>query len=667
MKQETPPDEGHKRVWVEGVWPEIDAGAHPVKRVMGERFVVEVDLIADGHDLLGGALLYRHEQESAWREVRLAAMVNDRWRASFVLDRLGVWHYALEGWVDHAATWLHVLHVKADAGEQSAADLPVELQVGSLLCAAAAERASASPADAVRLRDASRALARAETPVAERVALALDPGLAEILARWPDRGRATRYGHELRVSVDRPRAQFSSWYEFFPRSCGPDGKHGTLRDAEARLPYVADMGFDVLYLPPIHPIGRSFRKGRNNTLDPGPEDVGSPWAIGAAEGGHKAVHPQLGTLADLRHFVRAAAQHGIEVALDIAFQAAPDHPWVKEHPAWFKHRPDGSIQYAENPPKKYQDIYPIDFESSDWRALWQELLSVFLYWIDQGVKIFRVDNPHTKSLHFWRWCLAEIKAVHPDTIFLSESFTAPKRMYALAKLGFSQSYTYFTWRESAWDLQTYMTELTTRPVVEFFRPNFWPNTPDILPDHLVRSRPRHVLRPPHPGRDADRQLRHLRPRLRADGQSAASPLGRVPRQREVRAQALGHRSSRQPAPAHPAHQPHPPRQPGPARQPAAALPSGREPVDPLLQQAHRGPLEHHPGGGQSRSGRPSGFRRSPRPRRAGPARRSDVPRARPGRRRPLHLARIAQLRRARSVHHAGSCLRDRARLIPRAH
>jgi starch synthase (maltosyl-transferring) len=485
VKQETPPDEGHKRVWVEGVWPEIDAGAHPVKRVIGERFVVEVDLIADGHDLLGGALLYRHEQESAWREIRLAAMVNDRWRATFLLDRLGLWHYAVEGWIDHAATWLRVLRIKAAAGEQSAADLPVELQVGSQLCAAAAARASASPADAVRLRDASRAMIRAETPVADRIALALDPGLAETLARWPDRDRATRYGHELRVSVDRVRAQFSSWYEFFPRSCGPDGVHGTLRDAEARLPYVADMGFDVLYLPPIHPIGRSFRKGRNNTLDPGPDDVGSPWAIGAAEGGHKSVHSQLGTLADLRHFVRAAAQLGIEVALDIAFQAAPDHPWVLEHPAWFKHRPDGTIQYAENPPKKYQDIYPIDFESTDWRALWQELLSVFLFWIDQGVKIFRVDNPHTKSLHFWRWCLAEIKAVHPDTIFLSESFTAPKRMYALAKLGFSQSYTYFTWRESAWELQTYMTELTTPPVVEFFRPNFWPNTPDILPDHLV--------------------------------------------------------------------------------------------------------------------------------------------------------------------------------------
>jgi starch synthase (maltosyl-transferring) len=475
-----------RRVWVEGVWPEIDAGAHPVKRIVGERFTAAADLIADGHDLLGGAVLYRHEQDESWREVRLTLLVNDRWEASFELDRMGVWHYAIEGWIDHGATWLRVLRIKAAAGQQSAADLPIELVVGSQLCAAAGERAaSASPNDAVRLRDAARAMVQDDVPVAERVALALEPDLAAALARWPDRTRATRYSHELRIVVDRPRAQFSTWYEFFPRSCGAPGVHGTLRDAEARLPYVADMGFDVVYLPPIHPIGRTFRKGKNNTLDPGPEDVGSPWAIGGPEGGHTAVHPQLGTLADLRRFIDAAAKLDLEIALDIAFQASPDHPWVKEHPAWFKHRPDGTIQYAENPPKKYQDIYPIDFESSDWQGLWQELLQVFLFWVDQGVKIFRVDNPHTKSLHFWRWCIEDIKRRHPDVIFLSESFTAPKRMYALAKLGFSQSYTYFTWRESAWDLRTYMTELTRPPVVEFFRPNFWPNTPDILPDHLV--------------------------------------------------------------------------------------------------------------------------------------------------------------------------------------
>jgi starch synthase (maltosyl-transferring) len=482
VKSDPPRDLGLKRVLVEAVWPEIDAGAYPVKRVLGDELTVSADLIADGHEILGGALLHRHDQDAGWQEVRLAATGNDRWEASFTLDRLGLWRYAVEGWIDHAATWLRALRIKSQAGEQSAADLPIELMVGSQLCAEAAARASGT--DAARLREAAAALA-ARTPVAKRVALALEPALAALLARWPDRERATRTDRELGVVVDRRRAQFSTWYEFFPRSAGPPGVHGTLRDAESWLPAIADMGFDVLYLPPIHPIGVTNRKGKNNSLTPTPDDVGSPWAIGAAEGGHTAVHPQLGTLEDLHHFLRAAADHGLELALDIAFQATPDHPWVTQHPEWFKHRPDGSIQYAENPPKKYQDIYPIDFESSDWRALWQELLGVFLFWIDQGVKIFRVDNPHTKSLHFWGWCISQIRERHPDVLFLSESFTAPKRMYALAKLGFSQSYTYFTWRESAWDFQTYMTELTTRPVVEFFRPNFWPNTPDILPDHLV--------------------------------------------------------------------------------------------------------------------------------------------------------------------------------------
>jgi starch synthase (maltosyl-transferring) len=481
-----PRDEGEKRVLVEGVWPEIDAGAYPVKRVIGDRFTVAADLVVDGHDMQGGALLYRHEKETSWREVRLASIGNDRWQASFDLDRLGVWRYAVEGWIDHAATWLHTLHIKAEAGEQSAADLPVEVLVGSRLCVAAGTRAAdAGSSDAARLLEAASALAATATPIADRVALALDPGLAEILARWPDRQRASRYPRELSVVVDPRRARYSTWYEFFPRSAGPPGVHGTLRDAEARLPYVADMGFDVLYLPPIHPIGTAHRKGKNNTLTVEPGDVGSPWAIGSAEGGHTAVHPELGTLEDLRHFVRAAAELDLHVALDIAFQASPDHPWVAQHPEWFKQRPDGTIQYAENPPKKYQDIYPLDFESTDWRGLWNELLSVFLFWIEQGVTIFRVDNPHTKSFHFWGWCIGEIKRRHPEVLFLSEAFTAPKRMYALAKLGFTQSYTYFTWRESAWEFQQYLTELTSPPVVEFFQPNFWPNTPDILPAHLV--------------------------------------------------------------------------------------------------------------------------------------------------------------------------------------
>jgi starch synthase (maltosyl-transferring) len=435
--------------------------------------------------VLGGALLYREAGEAAWRERPLVETGNDRWQASFELDQLGLWRYTVEGWIDHAASWLHVLEVKAAAGEQSAADLPVELLIGSQLCAEAAARGRG--ADAKLLSEAARVLGDRKRPVAERVARALEPALRVVLSRNADRARASRYARELEVVVDRPRARTSAWYELFPRSCGAPGVHGSFRDAEDRLPYVAEMGFDVLYLPPIHPIGRSFRKGKNNSLTPEPDEVGSPWAVGAAEGGHTAIHPELGTLADFRRFLDAAGDRGLEVALDIAFQASPDHPWAVEHPAWFKHRPDGTIRYAENPPKKYQDIYPLDFESSDWRGLWKALLGVFEFWIEQGVKIFRVDNPHTKSLRFWGWCIGEIRKTHPDVLFLAEAFTRPKLMYALAKLGFTQSYTYFTWRESAWDMRQYLEELTSEPVIEFFRPNFWPNTPDILPDHLMHA------------------------------------------------------------------------------------------------------------------------------------------------------------------------------------
>lgn len=306
------------------------------------------------------------------------------------------------------------------------------------------------------------------------------------VAAWvgSDRARASRYPRALEVVVDPPLARFSAWYELFPRSFGEPGRHGTFADAERMLPYVAELGFDVLYLPPIHPIGRSHRKGRNNTLTAEPGDPGSPWAIGAAEGGHTAVHPELGTLDDFDRFLRAARALGLEIALDIAFQTSPDHPWVKEHPSWFKHRPDGTIQCAENPPKKYEDVYPFNFESEDWRALWEGLLGVFLFWIARGVKIFRVDNPHTKALPFWAWCLREIKAAHPEVIFLAEAFTRPTLMYALAKMGFTQSYTYFTWRTAADELTAYLSDLTRTEVAEFYRPCFWPSTPDILPEHL---------------------------------------------------------------------------------------------------------------------------------------------------------------------------------------
>jgi starch synthase (maltosyl-transferring) len=393
--------------------------------------------------------------------------------------------------VDAFESWRQGLAKKVDAEQ----DVAVELLAGAELVAAAAARASGD--DAKRLETWAKAL-RAEEKGADasRIRLALGDDLAALVGRYPDRELATRYGRELEVIVDRERARFSTWYEMFPRSCAKEpGRHGTFRDCEARLPYVASMGFDVLYLPPIHPIGRSFRKGKNNVPAADHSEPGSPWGIGAAEGGHKAVHPELGTLADFRRFVAKAKEHGLEIALDIAYQCSHDHPYVEEHPEWFRKRADGSIQYAENPPKKYQDIYPLDFETPDWRALWEELKSVVEFWIEQGVRIFRVDNPHTKPFAFWEWMIGEIKAEHPDVIFLSEAFTRPRIMYRLAKLGFTQSYTYFAWRNTRGELTDYFTELTRTEVREFFRPNLWPNTPDILTEYLqLGGRPAFIAR-----------------------------------------------------------------------------------------------------------------------------------------------------------------------------
>jgi starch synthase (maltosyl-transferring) len=484
-----PEPEGRRRVVIEGVYPEIDGGRFPVKRVVGERVVVEADIFADGHDALAAVLLWRHEEEPEWREVPMALLGNDRWRAEFTADRLGRYLYTLEAWVDRFETWRQGLAKKVEAGQ----DVRADLLVGAELVAQAAARAAG---DARRRLEGWAAALRAPDDPAAAVELALGAALRAEVARHPDRARATRYGRELAVVVDRERARFSAWYEMFPRSCAPEpGRHGTFRDAEARLPYVAGMGFDVLYLPPIHPIGRTHRKGRNGALTAGPDDPGSPWAIGSEEGGHTAVHPQLGTLDDFRRFVAKAREHGLEVALDLAFHCSPDHPWVREHPQWFRRRPDGSIQYAENPPKRYQDIYPFDFETDDWRALWAALRDVVLFWIDQGVRIFRVDNPHTKPFAFWEWLLADVKARHPDVLFLAEAFTRPRIMYRLAKLGFTQSYTYFAWRNTKAELEQYFTELTQSPVREYFRPNLWPNTPDILTEVLQSGgRPAFVLR-----------------------------------------------------------------------------------------------------------------------------------------------------------------------------
>jgi starch synthase (maltosyl-transferring) len=465
--------DARRRVVIEHVEPEIDAGRFPIKRAAGDRVVVEADAFADGHDELACVLLHRAGR-GPWQEVAMQPLVNDRWRGEFRVGDPGRHTYTVEAWVDQFHTWVRDLVRRLEAGQ----DVTVDLQIGAALVTEAAGRAS--PEDAAPLRDAARSMTgrRGEQ-------MALSPRLAELMRRNPDRCHATRYERELQVTVDRERARFSTWYELFPRSAAAEpGRHGTFRDVQARLPYVAGMGFDVLYLTPIHPIGETFRKGRNNAVDCESGDVGSPWAIGAKEGGHKSVHPALGTLADFRQLVQAARRLGVDVALDIAFQASPDHPYVREHPEWFRQRPDGTIQYAENPPKKYQDIYPFDFECEDWRGLWEEMHSVFEFWVDQGVRIFRVDNPHTKPFAFWEWVIAEVRGRHPDVLFLSEAFTRPRVMERLAKVGFNQSYTYFAWRNEAWELREYLTELTRTEVAEYLRPNLWPNTQDILTEAL---------------------------------------------------------------------------------------------------------------------------------------------------------------------------------------
>ncbi len=472
-----PAREGRARVVIEGVTPQVECGRYAAKRTVGEEVVVEVDAYADGHDVLVCMLRYRHEADSDWSEARMTPLVNDRWQARFNAERLGSYRYTVVAWVDHLLTWRHDLARRVDP-----ADIRVAAQIGTRLISDAAGRAGED--HGAQLRAWAQRLAAAQEPDAIK-AIAAEVAMAELAVRYADRRLATQADREFALTVDRERARFSTWYEFFPRSAsGEPGRHGTFKDCEARLEYVADMGFDVVYFPPIHPIGMKFRKGRNNTLAPTASDVGSPWAIGGAEGGHKAVHPALGTLDDFRSVVGRARELGIDIALDIAFQVSPDHPYVREHPEWFTWRPDGSVQYAENPPKKYQDIYPFNFESEAWTALWEELRGVFEFWIGQGVRIFRVDNPHTKPFPFWEWVIAELKAAHPETIFLSEAFTRPKVMHRLAKLGFTQSYTYFAWRNTKRELTEYFTELAHGPGRDYFRPSVWPNTPDILTEYL---------------------------------------------------------------------------------------------------------------------------------------------------------------------------------------
>lgn len=467
----------NQRIVIEAVEPSVDGGRFPPKSPLGDAVEVTADVFADGHDRITAVLRFRRKRARSWTEVLMTPLGNDRWQASFTPDELGVWEFNIVGWVDHFQSWRDALSKKAEAG----VDVTVDLVVGSQLVDAAASRAKGK--EAKSLRSLAGRLADAGMPMGDRVALGLGSELEALMSSQPDRSNETVPETVWELVIDRERAVFSTWYELFPRSWSPDpGKHGTFGDVEKGLPYVADMGFDVLYLPPIHPIGQTHRKGPNNTLAPGPEDPGVPWAIGSEKGGHTAINPDLGTIEEFRSLRDAALDHGLELALDIAFQCSPDHPWAKEHPEWFKQRPDGTIQYAENPPKKYQDIYPLDFETTDPDGLWRALKGVFDHWIEEGIRIFRVDNPHTKSFPFWEWAIAEIRAEHPDVILLAEAFTRPKVMHRLAKVGFNQSYTYFAWRNSRHELIEYMHDLAE--VEHFFRPNFWPNTPDILTEQL---------------------------------------------------------------------------------------------------------------------------------------------------------------------------------------
>ncbi len=476
---------GKTRAVIDKVMPCIDGGLYPIKRTVGEPVIVKADVFADGHDSVVVTLRYRNNGETTWNELPMEFLGNDRWQGEFVTSLVGEMEYAVAARVDHFLSWQLGFKKRVEAGQDAEA-LKTEVLIGADLLGEIAKRASAEDAKKIKALQTSL---KKKAGTTDSISEALSDTLTRFAAQYPDES-ITAQSHTYRVTVDPPKAGFSTWVEIFPRSWSETPyQHGTFKDCERLLPEFAEMGFDVLYLPPIHPIGITKRKGKNNSTVAQAGDVGSPWAIGAKEGGHKAVHPELGTLEDFRHLVQTAKSFGIDIALDIAFQCSPDHPYVKEHPEWFKWRPDGTVQYAENPPKKYEDVLPFNFETDDWRNLWLELKSIFEFWIQQGVKIFRVDNPHTKPFAFWEWCISELKRDYPETIFLAEAFTRPKVMYRLAKLGYTHSYTYFTWRNNKRDLQAYLTELTTTDVKEFFRPNFWANTPDILSEEFLHYAP----------------------------------------------------------------------------------------------------------------------------------------------------------------------------------
>jgi len=478
MKKERRP------IVISRVRPSVDAGRYPVKREVGDCLTVTANIFKEGHDTLSAVILYRAHDKPEWREAPLRLVDNDEWVGSFLLEANARYRFTIEAWTDRFGSWADDVARRAEGGQ---ADLSSELLEGGRLIRHA--RGRAVGADAALL-DGALARAHAEDSQKARLDALLQPAVLEAVRRLQERRDATRFDRELEVVVDRPRARFASWYELFPRSQGKVvGRHGTFADCVERLADVQRMGFDVVYCPPIHPIGRTGRKGRDNALTAAPGDIGSPWAIGGAEGGHTAVHPDLGTLEDFRCLVTTAERLGMEIALDLTFQCSPDHPWVREHPEWFYHRPDGTIRYAENPPKKYQDIFPINFECEAWEALWDELLRVVVFWVEQGVRTFRVDNPHTKPLDFWRWMIREVQDRYPEVIFLAEAFTRPTVMRELAKSGFTQSYTYFTWRNFKDELTEYFQELVDSDMVEYFRGNLFVNTPDILSDILQRGGP----------------------------------------------------------------------------------------------------------------------------------------------------------------------------------
>ncbi len=466
-----------RRVVIDYVSPVLNHGEFPIKRVVNEVVNVDAHIFGDGHDLIGASVLFKHENARKWNEVRMKPGFNDEWHVSFYVEKQGYYEYKVEGWIDHALTWQHGIKRKIEDRQR----VTSELLEGVKFIEAIYKRLSA---DDRAYLDHLKKIFNDENSYDNAISEAVSDRLYHLFYIFPDK-KLVNSTKNYKIYVDRLKARFSTWYEFFPRSASEkEGVHGTFKDCEKLLPRVAEMGFDTLYFPPVHPIGEVNRKGKNNSTNAAPGDVGSPWGIGSRLGGHKDIHPELGSLKDFKLLIKKANKMGVEIAMDFALQVAPDHPWVKEHPEWFKWRPDGTVQYAENPPKKYQDILPIHFESEGYEDLWQESLDILLYWIDQGINIFRVDNPHTKPFYFWNWIIRKIKKDHPDVLFLAEAFTNPKVMQQLAKQGFTQSYTYFTWRESKHELIEYVEELTKTEQREYMRPNFWPNTPDINPYHL---------------------------------------------------------------------------------------------------------------------------------------------------------------------------------------